>query len=455
MATSGQTSTRITGRTVPPTVLIDTTDAVERLGTLETLVLGGLTLVERAVLTAHRAGAGAIRVVGAYRPSDALMSRLRARGVRHLSRLGPSNDGLSIGRNREVHPPVAMPGPFCGLREDAPVVVLPIDVVVSTPALARLFRRSAGFATPVEWVDPDDGASGVVVLPPNDVARLRNRRTIAAALAQLGAVGGALRAYVTPGFCRRLRSRSDAVRIERAYIRHLNGEESVFTNMVRFFSVPVTTYLLRLRLSPNQVTLGGFGLAVLSALAFAAGGYAAGLVGAGLYYASMVLDCSDGEVARASFQESLFGAWFEALSDYASYFLILGGITLGSVRLFGVDYHVRSALVAAVFSVVLVPLVLYLRRRLAGQNPGQFGDKAVEVLQRSSVLHRLSGMGQHLLKRSFIAQLLVLQALTGQIPAVLHLWAIGATGGLLVTLFTIPVLVRRLKVTPMFVVEAP
>ena len=47
-----------------------------------------------------------------------------------------------------------------------------------------------------------------------------------------------------------------------------------------------------------------------------------------------VLDCSDGEVARATLSDSKFGAWLETVTDYLSYFVVLGGMFVGVVLFF-------------------------------------------------------------------------------------------------------------------------
>jgi CDP-alcohol phosphatidyltransferase len=110
----------------------------------------------------------------------------------------------------------------------------------------------------------------------------------------------------------------------------LNGAESFFTKQIRRFSVPLTSRLVRLGATPTQVTFGGFLLAAVSAWCLASDRYLAGLLGGCLYYASMICDCSDGEVARLTLRDSPFGAWLETVVDYVTYALLLAALTVAS-----------------------------------------------------------------------------------------------------------------------------
>ncbi|MBA7525532.1 Bifunctional IPC transferase and DIPP synthase [subsurface metagenome] len=104
--------------------------------------------------------------------------------------------------------------------------------------------------------------------------------------------------------------------------RHLN----------RPISIRISRYLLKKRITPNQISFFAFALSILGALFFFLGGYVNLLIGGGLAQVSSVIDGCDGEIARLRFQTSEFGGWFDAVLDrYADAFL-----------LFGLTYYVYS-----------------------------------------------------------------------------------------------------------------
>jgi phosphatidylglycerophosphate synthase len=252
-------------------------------------------------------------------------------------------------------------------------------------------------------------------------------------------------------FKRRLRVHSDVRKLERAYLTTTNGgdTESVFTRAIRTCSVPLSERLVRLPITANQVTLAGFGLSLLAGWSFAFGSYWWGVAGALLYYASMILDCSDGEVARAKLADSRFGAWLETATDYLSYFAVMGGIIRGDVLLEGFCHHARAAIVAVPATLAIVALVGYQRAQVASANPGAFDDALAAQLGRGSAVQRFSVWGRQLIKRSFLAHLILFQAVIGFLPALLEIWAMGAVGALALVLAIHTHLVNHVRVEPL------
>jgi phosphatidylglycerophosphate synthase len=185
---------------------------------------------------------------------------------------------------------------------------------------------------------------------------------------------------------------------ERTLLRSLKGGLEGFVD--RYFnrkcSPWLTQWLLRTPLTPNAITMLATLVGLLAAVAFAHGGYAAGVLGAVLFQLSAILDCCDGEVARLKFLESPFGeqldvvldnvvhiaifagmAWASYHTDGGRWALLLGGLAIfGNIAAFGVVQramrmrgrldHVRRALVDGIlnrlasrdFSVVILALAL-------------------------------------------------------------------------------------------------
>ena len=328
----------------------------------------GVNLVERAALSARRAGITRIHIVGRTLPDGDLVWRLRRRGL--VVTCAELKDGV-----------------FETAPQTGRLVVIPTDLIVEP--------RSQ--------------------------------------------------------FTARISPTTDVPRLEREYLTRANGgdSEGFFTRIIRRFSIPLTRQLVRLPMTANQVTLAGFALSLLAGAAFSLGGYWWGIGGALLYYASMILDCSDGEVARAKLADSRLGAWLETVTDYLSYFAVLGGIVWGDAVVEGFCRHSQAALVAAPATLAIIAIVGYQRVRVARANPGAFDDALAAQLGQGSGVQRFGVWGRQLIKRSFLAHLIVFQALIGFLPALLEIWAMGAVGALVIVLAIHTHLVNTVRVEPL------
>lgn len=86
---------------------------------------------------------------------------------------------------------------------------------------------------------------------------------------------------------------------------------------------PVARALLRLRLRPNHLTILGFGVSVLAALAFARG---RGRLAGSLLILSGLFDFFDGSLARLAGQVTSFGAFLDSVIDRYSDLVVLLGL---------------------------------------------------------------------------------------------------------------------------------
>ncbi len=109
------------------------------------------------------------------------------------------------------------------------------------------------------------------------------------------------------------------------------------TFVVRRMSKPLTRLALRLNMSPNAVTLVSFAVGIGAAGAFAAGSRWALVLGAVLLQLSLVIDCVDGEVARATRRFSALGAWLDASTDRVKEYLAYAGLAIGAAAVTGVN----------------------------------------------------------------------------------------------------------------------
>ncbi|MBW8002201.1 MAG: NTP transferase domain-containing protein [Planctomycetes bacterium] len=102
-----------------------------------------------------------------------------------------------------------------------------------------------------------------------------------------------------------------------------DGPVSRYLN--RPISTRITRFLVKTKVTPNQISFFSFLLCVISSVLFLKGGYATLLAGAVLAQIASIIDGCDGEIARLKYQSTAFGGWFDAVLDrYADAFLLFG-----------------------------------------------------------------------------------------------------------------------------------
>lgn len=102
-----------------------------------------------------------------------------------------------------------------------------------------------------------------------------------------------------------------------------DGPISRFLN--RPVSLRISKFLVKTEMKPNAISFISFLMCVFSAFFFGVGNYFFLIIGGFLAQFSSIVDGCDGEVARLKFQESDYGAWFDAVLDrYADAFLLFG-----------------------------------------------------------------------------------------------------------------------------------
>jgi hypothetical protein len=84
------------------------------------------------------------------------------------------------------------------------------------------------------------------------------------------------------------------------------------------------------RIPANTVTVLSALVGVAAAISFAFGTYPALVFGALLLQVSLVLDCVDGEIARATRTRSPFGAWLDAATDRLKEYAALAGLAIAA-----------------------------------------------------------------------------------------------------------------------------
>ena len=109
-----------------------------------------------------------------------------------------------------------------------------------------------------------------------------------------------------------------------------DGFFSVF--VLRKFSKLFTWAAVRLRVTPNQITLISFAIGLLSAYEFSRGDFWSIFTGAILLQLSIIVDCVDGELARYTRKFSQLGAWLDAITDRIKEYLVFFGLAYGAAK---------------------------------------------------------------------------------------------------------------------------
>lgn len=235
--------------------------------------VAGLPLLVRLCRQLERSGAGGIRLVT---PGDGA----RWRGL--LERWG---FGLPV----EVSPDLRDPG----------------DEVAATQGAAGALDAAAVY-------DPGDLAAWVK-------ARARGEEVASPPLPLVTARDRAGRAAAERALYQSIR-------------KSLSHDGPVAYLLARPLSRPVTRALARLGASPNGVTLVGLGVGVATGAVAALGGYWASLGAALLFFAGLLLDCVDGDLARVTLRTSRLGQWLDTITDDLGYAALAAGLGVGLFR---------------------------------------------------------------------------------------------------------------------------
>ena len=145
------------------------------------------------------------------------------------------------------------------------------------------------------------------------------------------------------------------------------GREQVRGEILRYFELPGARFLRALRLTPNTVTLMGFGLSLVAAYLVGSGWLLAGgivfLLGGGL-------DLLDGALARLTGTVSYFGALLDSVFDRLGEAALFVGIAIYSLRAGFSDLYVLFFITVLLLALIFSQGVSYLRAR--GEGLGVF-----------------------------------------------------------------------------------
>lgn len=118
------------------------------------------------------------------------------------------------------------------------------------------------------------------------------------------------------------------MKFKKEYLKE-NEKGRISTLIYRYLGVNVALRLRNTSITPNQLTIIGFILGMLSAFFFSVGSYWCLIIGLLAYQICIILDYSDGALARFKNMTSSLGEWLEWVLDLIREFFVIFGICWG------------------------------------------------------------------------------------------------------------------------------
>lgn len=279
------------------------------------LSVAGRPVAFRTILAAIRAGAHRVAVPAALRSTDLDAALATSPSARAALVWLDAGEGLA----------------------DEPTLILPVAALAPAPALARLLQEPPGRVL----AESQSGDAPVLTADPSLLTVLRPALMTGAPLSRtlshevkargLAPVAGG-RAFV------RITGQADAGEAERRLWSDLGSPIDSRLDIVlhRRISKGVTRVAVALGIPPNPITVAS-GILGLAAAAFVAHGATGALLGGLLFYlAAVVLDHTDGEVARLTLTESVIGEWLDITVDTVVHAALVLALGVAATRVSGV-----------------------------------------------------------------------------------------------------------------------
>ncbi|MHC4277097.1 MAG: CDP-alcohol phosphatidyltransferase family protein [Planctomycetota bacterium] len=167
---------------------------------------------------------------------------------------------------------------------------------------------------------------------------------------------------VTKGLCMEITSQESMEESKNKLYGRLTLEtDSPFSvHVSRKISRLVTGVMVELPITPNQVTLLSFVIGLAACWLYLQGGYWFSVLGVMTLYASIILDLSDGEVARLKFMSSKYGALLDSLCDSTVFSGVLFCAAVAIHRNLNAPNIITVGAVAAVVIFICSNLYFYL-----------------------------------------------------------------------------------------------
>lgn len=355
--------------------------------------IGGLTVLERQLFTAKRAGLDKIWING-QKPNDKALAALRL------------PEGLTLVWSSE---------------EDAAKQCRPPYFVISADNFTRVAALREIIAKPPQFPLAYNGGKGAPVVEAVPFAVDRNPTWRSQPMPEGSYAPISLD-------CANKKALVSWLMV----IGNKPQDGFMARNFDRHISQAVSRRLLNTSVTPNMMTIFSSALGLLGAAFFLVPSHAARLAGALLIWLHSVLDGCDGELARLRYQESAFGGDLDFWGDNLVHQALFSCLSIGFYREgLGVVSLVLG--LAACAGSLGSAWLAYKKRVAQRQNPNP------APVRQTDITKNLSALEDSLAARDFIYLLVVLAAINLVYP---FLWAaaIGSAVFFFMTLY-----LRRIK----------
>ncbi len=204
-------------------------------------------------------------------------------------------------------------------------------------------------------------------------------------------------------------------------------------------SLPISIYLHRWRITPNQITLVNLLLGLLAGLVAASGGSYWNVCIAGLLFQLVsILDGCDGEVAKLGNKSTRFGAWFDTFGDNLSFVMFITGVAYGLFQKTQAVWIVTLAKLSLVsFAILLSIMINYLVKQKNSKASLVTYEKEVVSSKKlkNPIVAKLLYYGKFLVKKDFFAFLFFVLGVAGFAEAIVVFAAVGTSAVAIVLSF--------------------
>lgn len=394
--------------------------------------VGGLRLLERAILTLHKAGVEHFRIsVGAYRdqivPKMQALPRLKGLDIEYVvCEDYEKGNGVSFGAAAE-----GFDGPFLLAMSDHIFSVDTIENFVGkalqTPELPALacdpnldevfdmddatkVKSNKGFIGDIgkEIQDYDLVDIGLFYFPEGYGKRVAEKvaegATSVSHIVQHFIDDSGVRAIgLSKPFWQDVDNPDMKAEAERRLMQTLGRASDgwVSRNFNRFFSTRLSMVLADWGLHPNWLTTITLLLSLVGAWFAGTGSYPLIVLGAFLFQIASVLDGSDGELARLTLRTSRFGEWYAELAGHFRYFFFFGALGVSAWKLSGSKVYLFALIILAALGLYMLAQMLAFG--MQKNRPANEMNSLRKMPLRNRVPRWAFGLVQQLSKRDVLA----------------------------------------------------
>jgi choline kinase/phosphatidylglycerophosphate synthase len=420
--------------------------------------VAGLTLIERAILSAKKAGITEFVIVIGYK-GEVIRKKLEKR----QAKLGVSiefvenpdwtkSNGHSVLKARE-----ALNDDFVLMMSDHVFdwkiltglvnekirpgeVVLAVDRRISEvfdlPDATKV-KTNEGTIVSIGKEIPDYDAidTGLFLCSPGifpalEKACAEGSGSLSEAMRILASQGKAKTATIKPLFWQDVDTPESLKHAEKVLFASVLKETDGFIskNINRRVSTWISRLFIKTPLTPNQITWSALAVGLLSAFFVSRGTPWEVAVGGVLFQFASIYDGCDGEIAKLKLASSKFGEWLDTVCDNVTYVAFFAGIALGAYRQGQASLGPVGFLMGFGIFMTLGSMYVHLAKNTDSGSLVTVQKDITRALEaeEQSFLIRTLGKLKFMMKRDFFALFFMVLCLFNRLDWILILAAVGA-----------------------------